>query len=217
MEPIPKPANPFVPDTGALVLPSVAESFFLPGDWLIYLLASRVPAAADLLQVGPADYGGTLAGLLSSAVWLVLAIGAIATTSAVRRFDRALTSTVVGAAIELRRRVRMALAFARYRRSRHRARKEPSFEVGELPSLRQEELRVLELHARLTPGFAMAVGGVAAGFEVPGHEARALLERLVQLRLLQSTVGGLDGDTAYTLTAAGRALLQLRYARARSA
>jgi hypothetical protein len=217
MEPIPTPLNPFMPETGALVLPSVGELLFLPGDWLIYLLASRAPAAAGLLQVGPGDYGGTLAGFLSAAVWLVLAIGAIATTSAVRRFDRALTSAIVGAATEVRRRFRMALAFARYRRSRRSARKEPSFEVGEWPTLRREELRVLELHAKLAPGFAMAVGDVAEELEVRGYEARALLERLAQLHLLQSTVGGLDGDTAYTLTGAGRALLQLRYARPRPA
>jgi hypothetical protein len=216
MEPIPKPPNPFMPDTGALVLPSIGELFFLPGDWLIYLLASRVPAAAELLPVGPGDYGGTLAGFLSAAVWLVLAIGAIATTSAVRRFDRMLTSALVGVATEARRRIRMALAFARYRRQR-RVRTEPTIDVGELPSLRPDELRVLELHARLAPGFALAVGDVAEELAVRGYEVRGVLERLRQLNLLHSTVGGLDGEPAYTLTAAGRALLQLRRLRPRPA
>jgi hypothetical protein len=217
MEPIAKPLNPFSPDTGGLVLPSVADVFFLPGDWLIYLLASRVPAAAELLNVGPGDYGGTLAAFLSSAVWFLLAIGAIATTSAVRRVDRALTSAVVGAATEVRRRIRMALAFARYRRQRRDVRTEPAIDVGELPSLRPGELRVLELHAKLAPGFALAVSDVAEELAARGYEVRGVLERLRQLNLLQATVGGLDGEPAYTLTATGRALLQLRRMRPRPA
>lgn len=217
MEPIPKPLNPFMADTGGLALPSIGDVFFLPGDWLIYLLASRLPAAAELTQVGPGDYGGTLAAFLSSAVWLVLAIGAIATTSAVRRFDRALTSAIVGAATEVRRRIRMALAFARYRHRRREVRSEPTIDVGELPSLRPDELRVLELHARLAPGFALAVSDAAEELAVRGYEVRGVLERLRQLNLLQATVGGLDGEPAYTLTATGRALLQLRRMRPRPA
>jgi hypothetical protein len=217
MEPIPTPDNPFVAETGALVLPSLMEWFFLPGDWLIYLVASRIPWAAQLLQIGPADYGGALAGLLAWVSWLLLALAAIAATAAVRRFDRALTSGIAGVAIEVRRRIRMALAFARYRRKRREVRTEPSIDVGELPPLSRDELRALELHARLAPGFALAVSDVAEGLAARGYEVGGLLERLRQLNLLQTTVGGLDGEPAYTLTAAGRALLRLHHGRLRTA
>jgi hypothetical protein len=217
MEPIPTPVNPFVTDTGALVFPSLMEWFFLPGDWFIYLVASRLPPAAQLLQIGPADYGGTFSGFLAWIAWLVLALAAIAATAAVRRFDRAVTSTIVGVAIEIRRRIRMTLAFARYRRGRPDRRTEPVMEVGELPALSRDELRALELHARLAPGFALAVGDVAEALAARGYEVRGVLERLRQLRLLQATVGGLDGEPAYTLTAAGRALLRLHRASPRPA
>jgi DNA-binding MarR family transcriptional regulator len=181
------------------------------------VLASRVPAAAEVFQVSAADYGGTLAGFLAWVCWIVLAIAAIAATSALRRFDRALTGHIVGAALEVRRRVRMAFAFARYRRKVRGRRKEPSFYVGEEPSLGRDELRALELHAKLAPGFALAVNDIAEELDARVHEVRAALERLQKLQLLQSTVGGLDGETAYTLTAAGRALLQMRHARPRTA
>jgi hypothetical protein len=217
MESIPKPSNPFVADTGALVLPSFGEWFLLPGDWFIYLLASRAPSVAELLRVGPADYGGTLAGFVAWIFWLLLFIAAIATTAAVRRFDRALTSGIVGAAVELRRRVRMALVRARYRRKGREHLARPQVDVAELPSLRRDELRALELHARLAPGFALAVSDVAEELHVRAHQARASLERLQQLELLRATVGGLDGETAYTLTAAGRALLEMYRARPRPA
>jgi hypothetical protein len=217
MESIAKPLNPFMTDAGDLALASIGDVFFLPGDWLIYLLASRVPGAAELLDLGPGDYGGTLAAFVSSAAWLVLALGAIATASAVRRFDRALTSAIVGAALDARRRIRMALVFARYRRKRQEVRAEPAIDVGELPSLRPVELRVLELHARLAPGFALAVSDVAEELAARGYEVRGVLERLRQLNLLQATVGGLDGEPAYTLTATGRALLRLARMRPRPA
>jgi len=217
MEPIPTPPNPFVADTGSFVLPSLAEWFFLPGDWLIYLLASRAPAVADALDVGAADYGGALSGFLAWVFWVGAPIASVAAASAVRRFDERVTRGIAGAIAELRRRVRMAIAIARHRRQQRNSRKEPSFDVEELPSLRRDELLALGLHAKLAPGFALTADDVAEELGRRGHEVRAVLERLQKLALLQATVGGLEGETAYTLTAAGRAALRLHHASPRVA
>ena len=65
MEPITAPPNPFVAETGSLVFPSFEDVFFLPGDWIIYFLSSRAAPVAETFGVGPADYGGTLAGSVS--------------------------------------------------------------------------------------------------------------------------------------------------------
>ncbi len=217
MEPIQPPPNPFLTEAGTLVLPSFEEWFFLPGDWLVYLLASRAPVVAQSLGVGPQDYGATLAGFVAWICWIMLVIVSIAATSAVRRFDRALTDRILYAVRELRRHVRMATVFAQYRRKLAAQRKEPSFDVGEEPGLSRDELRVLELHARLSPGFALSTSDVAHELGARGYEIRTALERLQKLKLLQATVGGLDGETAYTLSGAGRTLLQIRHARPRVA
>src|SRR5688572_3020529 len=217
MEPILKPPNPFVAETGSLVIPSFEEWFFLPGDWVIYLLSRWAAPLAEMLGIGPSDYGGTLAGFLAWICWIVLAILGIATTSAVRRFDRALTRGIVDAVIEVRRHVRMAFVFAEYRRKLRAQRKEPTIDVSEEPGLSRDELRVLELHARLSPGFALSTRDVAEELGARGHEIRVALERLRKLNLLKATVGGYDGETAYTLSAAGRTLLQIRHARPRVA
>jgi hypothetical protein len=217
MEPITAPPNPFVAETGSLVIPSFEELFFLPGDWLIYLLSSRAPPIAEMLGMSPADYGGTLAGFIAWTCWIALAIAAIATTSAVRRFDRALTGGIIDACMELRRRWRMALVFAEYRRKVRAHRKEPTIDVTEEPGLSRDELRVLQLHARLSPGFALSTRDVAEELNTRVHEIRAALERLQKLNLLTATVGGYDGETAYTLSPAGRTLLQIRHARPRIA
>jgi len=217
MEPITAPSNPFITETGSLVIPSFEEWFFLPGDWLIYLVSSRAAPVADLFGVGPADYGGALAAFLSWFCWIALALLAIATTSAVRRFDRVLTYKIIDAVVELRRRVRMAFVFVEYRRKLRAQRKEPTIDVIEEPGLSRDELRVLQLHARLSPGFALSTSDVAQELRTSGHEIRGALERLQKLNLLNATVGGLDGETAYTLSPAGRTLLQIRHARPRVA
>ena len=103
METLSTPPNPFVAD-GALAVPSFEQWFFLPGDWGLYLLASRAPAVAEFLGIGAADYGGTLAGFLAWIIWLLLAIALIAATSAVRRFDRTITRGIADGIAELKRR-----------------------------------------------------------------------------------------------------------------
>jgi hypothetical protein len=216
MEPIPTPPNPFVAEEGQLTFPSFEEWFFLPGDWIIYLLTSRAPAVAELLGISSADYGGTLAGFLAWTSWVLLAVTSIAVTAAMRRFDRALTGQLLYAVAELKRRARMGIALVRYRQRRRTERKEPTFD-GEEPSLSRGEIRVLELHAKLAPGFALAISDVVEELDVRAHEIRAVLERLQRLKLLQSTVGGLDGETAYTLTSSGRALLRMVHARPKHA
>jgi hypothetical protein len=211
MESIATPTNPFVVD-GAFAVPSFEQWFFLPGDWSIYWLASRVPAVAEGLGIGPADYGSIFAGFLAWLLWLALAIALIAAAATVRRFDRTVTRRIVDGVAELKRRLRMALIFAQYRRRRRAQRREPTFD-GEEPTLSRDEVRALELHERLAPGFALAVSDVAEELHARLYEVRSVLERLQRLQLLRSTVGGLDGETAYTLTSAGRALLRLHHAR----
>jgi hypothetical protein len=134
MQPIATPPNPFVVD-GAFSLPSFEEWFYLPGDWALYLLASRVPAVADLLGAGSPDYGGSTAGLLAWFLWIVFAIALVAATAAVRRFDRAVTAGIVTGAAEIRRRVRMAIVLARYRHGLRDRRLEATFDIRE-PTVR---------------------------------------------------------------------------------
>lgn len=211
METLLPPPNPFIAD-GALAIPSFEDWFYLPGDWLLYWLGRHAPRTVELLGVAPDDYGGFAAGVIAWLFWIALAVVLIVTSSAVRRFDAAVTRGFVDGFAELQRRVRMAIAMARYRRSKRIVRKEPTFE-GDEPSLSVDEDRVLELHVKLAPGFALSVSDVGAELGLRAYEVRALLERLARLRLLHSTVGGSEGEAAYTLTAGGRALLRMRHER----
>jgi hypothetical protein len=210
MDEIPTPPNPFVADAASesLALPSLLDLYFWPGDWVAYAAVRYLPPLADWLGLAPEDYRGTFSGFASLVVWLLAILAAIIGYAAVRDFDRALTRRIAALYTELLRHVRMAMVFATYRHHRRQVeRKEPVFDLKEVPGLSRDELRVLDLHANLAPGYALAVSDVAEKLKARGYEVQAALERLRSLELLRSTVGSLYDEAAYTLTPAGRALL----------
>ena len=210
MDELPTPPNPFVADaaSASFALPSPLELYFWPGDWIVYVAVRYAPPLADGLGLAPEDYGGTFAGFASLAVWLLAILAAIIGYAAVRDFDRAATRGIADFYAEVRRHVRMAITFATYQRRRRAERKEPAMDLQEVPGLSRDELRVLDLHANVEPGYALAVSDVAEKLKARGYEVRGALERLRSLDLLRSTVSGLYDETAYTLTPAGRALLR---------
>lgn len=211
MDVLAQPVNPFVDDAGALALPSLVNLFCLPGDWAIYAAATYLPSVAEWLALDAGDYGSAYSAAVSLAVWAVATILLIMAWAALRDFDRAVTRGVSGLASETMRRIRMAIARFKYRHG-SKQRTEPVIEVTEEPDLGLDEVRVLRLHAALGPGYALAVSDVAERLEARGYQIRGVLERLQGLKLLQATVGGLDGESAYTLTPLGRIILNKKLA-----
>lgn len=192
------------------LLPWLYDAFFLPGDWLIWATAAYLPSVAELLEIGDGDYGGTLSGYLSAFAWLALALAIAIAYQWVRDTDRALTRALVDLRLSIVRRWRIAaaqIASAWRRRKRASA---PAFEVRVDLPLSREELCVLQLHAELQPGYALAISDVASALDAGKHDAARMLERLRMLGLISTTIGGLEGESAYTLTRAGRAFLVLR-------
>jgi hypothetical protein len=202
--------TPPSPLTAAHAFESARQLFFVPGDWAIYTIARYLEPFADALGVGPADYGSAYSACLSLVGWSLIAIVLIAVTGAVRDADRFVTSKIGAAYREAGRRLRLLAALARYRHERRRRPQPAVIEVVEEPDLGRNELRVLEAHADVGPGYALAKSEVAMLLKARVHEVEGALERLRRLALLESTVGGLDGETAYTLTPTGRAVLLAR-------
>ena len=211
MDVLAQPPNPFIDDAGTLALPSLAKLYCLPGDWAIYGVATYAPWAAQWLGIEAADYGSAYSVAVSLVAWAALTILLIVAWAAVRDVDRAVTRGVSRLASETMRRIRMAIARFKYRHGPKR-RTEPAIEVTEVPELKLDELRVLRLHASLGPGYALAVSDVAERLEARGYQIRGVLEHLQGLKLLQATVGGLDGESAYTLTPLGRIILNKKLA-----
>lgn len=193
------------------------EVFFLPGDWLVWAIRTHAAPVARFLELGADDYGGVLSGSFSGLCWLALLMLTVVVLRAVHNFDQALTTRLRRGYSTARLRLRVAarLLEARLRRPASSARGGPhetseAIEFSEPVEVNDAELRVLKLHDELEAGYALAVGEVAAALELGTSRAGEILERLVELQLLGTTVGGCDGQTAYTLTRVGRAYLSFR-------
>jgi len=135
MDELPTPPNPFLADEAgaALAMPSPFELFFLPGDWTIYLAARYAPALAEWLGLGADDYGTPLAGVVSLALWLLTFVGLIIAWASIRSLDRAVTRGIAAGYADVRRRIRMLVVLASYRRRQRSKRTEPTIVVEENP------------------------------------------------------------------------------------
>ena len=218
MEDIPKPSSLWRADPSGDPSYTISDlglwlqdAFFLPGDWLIWATATYAAPVAEFLEIGANDYGGVLSGFVSALAWILLMIAAGVTYGAVRDFDRRVTDAAGRLYADVRRRLRIAgaLLVYRLRRSQDESKSE-AIEFSEEINLSAEEVRVLRLHAQLKAGYALAVSEVMAALKISGDHARQALSKLKQLNLVASTVGGLEGESAYRLTRAGQAFLVFR-------
>ncbi len=218
MSTLAKPATAAFEDTngdGAITLDDagdwLAEFFFLPGDWAIWAAAEYAPPVARFLELDASAYGGVLSGFLSALGWIALAIGGSIGYRAVRDADEALTAAIVRGWQEACRLYRVAMRRLKLRHHGKAPRRkvEPVL-IDEELELDADEIRTLKLHAALEPGYALATSELAAELEVRRDQVAERCKRLVRLKLLATTLGAGNGETAYTLTPAGRALLVFR-------
>lgn len=198
------------------LLERLVALFFLPGDLLLFALFTYAAPFARWLGLGAADFGGVVSGVISLCAWFIAFTVVSVTYYYVRDVDRRVTGAALRllATARLRARIRSALLRQRWR-SWIAARRpaEPPTEVREV-ELSATELRVLQLHAALAPGYTLSVSEVAQALRARTYATRELLSGLKELGLLNRAIGGTDDETSYSLSAAGKALLAARATRA---
>jgi hypothetical protein len=185
------------------------DAFFVPGDWLIWTTATYAPSLAGFFELGSSAYGGVFSGFVSAFVWLATLLLLIIVWGSIRALDHALTSLIVRGYAEARRRIRVAVALVGYRlRSlRPKAPKSTGLEVSEGIELNAVELAVLQLYRNVQTGYALSESEVAEQLELRKNRAEEALAPLRKLGMLEATLGGSEGESAYRLTGAGRGLL----------
>lgn len=193
------------------ILPWLAQAYFLPGDWLIWLAVTRAPFIADFLEVSTGDYGGLLSGFLSGGVWLATFIGILLICHSVRVVDAVLTTRLRNAYDFLLRRIRVTTQLMKHRLTRgFSGRRVEQIEFSEELDLDATELRTLAAYAGVEPPYALGVSEVATQIRSSKRDTQALLEKLTKLQLLRRATGTADGEHAYLLSPSGRALLVFR-------
>jgi len=188
----------------------LVEAFFVPGNWLLGVMQTRAPSIAAFLELDGGVPDGALAGAVSAVLWCAALIAVIWVCGAVRALDRALTDFVVQTYRETRRKLRIGARLLVYRLRRllpSRSQERPDVVTPLELEISEHELLALRLHLELAPGYALAVSEVAGALDVGRSEARRVLERLLRLGLLCTTLGGCEGESAYTLAPAGRLFL----------
>lgn len=218
MDEVQQPAPSFALDANADgsftisdLLPWLAQVYFLPGDWLVWLTVTRAPFVADFLELSVGDYGGLLSGFLSGSVWLLGFIGVLIVGHSVRAFDAALTARLRNGGHFLLRRMRLTTQLMKHRLTGWRSeRRAERIEFSEELDLEANELRALAAYAGVEPPYAQGVSEVAAKLGSSKRDAQTLLEKLTKLHLLKRATGTVDGEQAYLLSQSGRAFLVFR-------
>jgi hypothetical protein len=187
----------------------VGDAFFVPGNWLIWTIATYVPPVARFLELGPSAYGGILSGFVSAFAWLATLLALIIAYGSIRDFDRALTSRIVRGYAETRRRIRVGAALLGYRLRSLRGRppQPADIVISQEIDLSADELAVLQLYADLQSGYVLSESEIAARLELRRNRTEQVVARLRKLGTLETTLGGSEGENAYRLTGAGRGLL----------
>lgn len=213
-----EPASPWVADANADgivtitdVVPWCLQAYFLPGDWAIWALGTYLPSVAQFLQLSERNYGGSVSALVSAAAWLLLLIGALITYHRLRELDRRVTSAAADAYREALRRARIARATLVYRlrRSARRAGASEPLNYAVEHELDAAQLALLRAHAEVEAPYALTLEEAASALSLPKHRVQPIIEKLIELRLLERSSGGY-GEPACVASRAGRALLVFR-------
>lgn len=211
---IPLPWHPFVWDVnndGSFTVTDLGlwlqNVFFLPGDWLIWMMLRYAPEVGRFLEVDAGAYGSTVAALLSVFSWLGIIVVIMTTSHYLAAIDRAFTGLLRGLmtrAVTTLHIVRRALGELMRRR-----RQLPPFarRHADLPELNTEELRVLKAHAYVDPTSSLALSDLVRATGVPRTQIVQILDRLRDMQLLDRRADGGASEPGYRLTDPGRDLL----------
>jgi DNA-binding MarR family transcriptional regulator len=211
---LPLPWIPFVWDVNADGRFTVSDvgswlqhAFFLPGDWLIWMMLRYVPEFGRFLEVDSGEYGSTFSALLSVFCWLAIAVLLMTTTHILAAADRALTRTLRGFFTRAltRWRIIRRLATEAYRRKRKQI--SSIFVTSDRPKLSPEEFRVLKAHAHIDPSSALALSDLVRATGVPRIQIVSILERLRELQLIDRRTNPQSNEQGYALTGPGRSFI----------
>lgn len=207
---IPTPWYPFVVDvngdqqfTVSDVFMWLKEVFFLPGDWLIYSVATRMPETARFLELGAADYGHNLSLLVSGVFWFALFILVIIVWRCFRAADDALTRGIRRAGSDTARRTRMAVAAFRAKMRGGAEALPYQLEFSSDVELSAQEAKLLRAHLENGKPEGLEPQELASILGMRVARTERLQKKLVQMGLIERR----GSQKACGLTASGSAYL----------
>jgi DNA-binding MarR family transcriptional regulator len=215
---IPHPWHPFVWDInndGTFTVTDLGlwlqHVFFLPGDWIIWMILRYTPEIGRFLEVGTREYGSSFSALLSVFSWLAIIITIMTTSHYLAAIDRAVTGLLRGIGTRSLMRVHaLRRGIAGWVR-RRRAWLERAAQRSNFPALTTEELRVLKAHAYVDSRSALALSDLVRATGVPRAQIVEILDRLREKHLIDRRSDPASAEAGYHLTDPGRDLLSAHH------
>jgi hypothetical protein len=181
----------------------------LPGDLAIAFVIRFVPALATFLELGPANYGGTLSLFISILTWSVAIIAVGLVVNAIRNLDRWVTNWIVGHLREgmrvlrvLRRRLVIAVGTIRRKREASAS----NVIVSEV-DLENFDAAVLRCYADVGDRRILCADDVARVLKASLRQVQHALRRLGDYRLIEPASRADGRDDGHTITQAGQIYL----------
>lgn len=214
-----KPAHPLLGNLSGFELsnigPLLAEIFFMPGDWIIWLLAAYLPNQAQSLEIGPADYGSLASGIVSGTAWLMVLALALIAAHFIRKAYEAVFYEGLHIVNRSKTRIRTSIDTVKYRNQVAQVSSKPKeAEIStDAQDLTLAELKLLRAHLSGQHFAQMKLEDLAAALSIKANEVAKMVGRLKDMGLLEAS----KRHGGYALTAAGDAYLSFRQPPARAA
>jgi len=196
--------NPALADAGDRLL----EIALLPGNALVYLLVSYAPPVADFLELNTGKTG-TVTITASLVIWLAAIVFTGTLLTKVREIDRSVTAWIVACYEDLRRLVRVfkrritsSLAF----RFRRRSNDDDDLVLDNV-QLANIETSVLRCLSRIDDGAILTTPEMATMLARPERELKKVLQRLVELGLIERRLDAWSNNDGHCIATAGQMYL----------
>jgi hypothetical protein len=184
------------------------EILLLPGNAFVYLLVNYASPVADLFALRT-DETGTVTITASVVIWLAAIVLTGTLLTKIRDIDRSITAWIVAGFNDIRRHIRVfkrRITSTLALRFRRNSNKDDDLVLSSV-QLANIETSVLRCLSRIDDGAIMTTQEMAAALARPERELRKVLQRLVELGLIEHRSDRWTSNDGHCIATAGQMYL----------
>lgn len=184
------------------------EILLLPGKALVYLLVNYTPPVADFFALRT-DETGTVTITASAVIWLAAIVLTGTLLTKIREIDRSLTAWIIAGFNDIRRHIRVfkrRITSSLVLRFGRKSNEDDDLVLASV-QLANIETSVLRCLSRIDDGAIMTTQEMATVLARPERELRKVLQRLVELGLIERRSDRWTSNDGHCIATAGQMYL----------